>query len=478
MRQDRRSIQELKIEHDTITVFASGDSINDLTPEEIRDIKSKSFLITINYAPKKILGHMNIFSDQKVVLFLDELYSNKKKDILFLSRPQCFQNTLRKPKRLHDKVDYWFDNAKEKIMGNYTIVWLLQILLRHFPNKNINIFGLDMEIKEEKRAKWYDKYTDYDFNKRTRGHNKLKECDGQLHKFCRSPKIKNCNSNSKSKAFDFLEWKPLYKKMPVIKTELNFITDSTEVEIKDRIPHKRTKSKRDRPHLKRPTTVNPKETVNNFKDLKIEQKYVSVFASGLSIEEMSKEDIQHITKNTFTVTMNYGPVKIPTNLNAWTTRGISNWVYDHYKITNNEKNNTIKKNGTLFLAKNPGLAIDFSFEKERQQGTLHPDVGFTLAKVLSLFDINFPNKKVLIFGLDMDFKEQNHAKWYDSIISIDKKVRHGRDPNLRDPMHPINRCGKMLDNCIKNREMFFNCNPNSKYEGFQKTNWKGLLNEE
>jgi len=193
----------LKIDQKFISIFASGNSINDLTEEDISFIKEKSFLITVNYAPQKIIGHMNIHSDKIVSNFLSDLYRSKKKDTLLLSRMKAFTNN--KDNFLKDSIDYWFDEKSENLKGNYTLVWLLQLMEKHFSDKKILVFGLDL-MPQGDIAKWYDQHTDFDKNKRGPKYpvqRKLDQCSQQIDKFLNKKEIFiNCSPITRYENFE------------------------------------------------------------------------------------------------------------------------------------------------------------------------------------------------------------------------------------------------------------------------------------
>lgn len=216
MKYPRDHFSQCPITQPLITVFASGDSLESLTPQDIDLIKSKSFLITMNYAPVKYHPHMNIHSDVKVTKWLYEnVFGKGKKDFLVLSRNTAFDSTPICNETKIKYVDYWFDQHQEKLGGNYTIVWLLQLIEKYFPNKLTYIFGLDMYVKNG-NEKWYDKYTDFDKLNRGRVYNinsKVADCGIKLNKFVKNKNLFiNCNPASECKIFQTINnWKEKYK---------------------------------------------------------------------------------------------------------------------------------------------------------------------------------------------------------------------------------------------------------------------------
>jgi hypothetical protein len=205
-------LSELEIEQSYISVFGSGHSIGSIAEEEIEKIKQHSFLITMNYAPVNITGHMNMWSDKHVSVWMDEWQRNKKKNMLFFAREK---GLLGKQIAIKDSVDYLFDEKKEKLQGNYTIVWLCQMLERYFPDKKVLVFGLDMKGISSKRAKWYDDHITFDRLKRGHGFKidkKLQQCAMQLDRHVKNKEqFINCNPDSRYDGFQKQDWKAILK---------------------------------------------------------------------------------------------------------------------------------------------------------------------------------------------------------------------------------------------------------------------------
>lgn len=201
-----KTVQDLHIKQASIALFGSGNSVNEITKEEFAFIKSRCFVITINYAPVKLSGHLNMWSDLKVSEFLDEFYKRQPKTNLLLAQ----KNKV--PENLSSKVDYWFNANKDKLYGNYTIVWALQLLQRYFPQKQILLFGVDMYNESPSEKKWYDRFTDFDQRKRGKQYNiklKLHQCAKQIKRYCKKEKVINCNPKSQLDFFEKRDWKKI-----------------------------------------------------------------------------------------------------------------------------------------------------------------------------------------------------------------------------------------------------------------------------
>lgn len=190
-----------------IAIFASGLSILKFSFKKIHKIKKEATTIFLNYAPCYFTkNEMDYFfwSDKKVSRWLD--HYKIKKECSWITRKLSFVN--KEPKNIYDKVDYLFDS---NLRGNYTIIYLLQLLQKNFPNKKILLFGIDMYYNGE-NVKWYDKiikekYNDWDrkgkkvssFNK------KLEQCADQF-KYIKNKNIFNCNMNSNLTYFPKKRW--------------------------------------------------------------------------------------------------------------------------------------------------------------------------------------------------------------------------------------------------------------------------------
>ena len=200
-------LDTLTIDQPYIALFGSGNSINEMSDSEFQSIKANCFTITVNYAPLKLNGHMNMWSDRKVSDFLESHYTKNPKECLFLTQ----ENRVSAAFKRH--VEYWFNRRKEGLKGNYTVVWALQLLQKYFPNKTILLFGVDMYAVTNKEAKWYDNYTDYDLKKRGQRYNvqsKLDQCAKQIAQYISAKNVYNCNLKSQLDYFEKCDWKKMF----------------------------------------------------------------------------------------------------------------------------------------------------------------------------------------------------------------------------------------------------------------------------
>lgn len=211
-----KHVSTIQIDSPYISVFASGNSLLSLTDEDIYKIKEKSYTIFLNYAPIKFkddMMNMLVFSDKKVSKWLDEEYIKKKREkkSKWLSRTQAFHG--HNPNLVYGMVDYHFNTGMDALKGNYTLVWLLQILQKFATGKTILLFGVDLHCKTGK-AKWYDNFTDYDTKSRGSHYNvpnKLNDCGAQIKKHIKREGVFNCNMDSALDWFVKKDWKEILK---------------------------------------------------------------------------------------------------------------------------------------------------------------------------------------------------------------------------------------------------------------------------
>lgn len=196
-----------------ISVFASGNSIEAMSLEEIAFIKSKTFMFSMNYAPLRYTGHINVWSDSGPTEALMQWYATKQKDCMFLSRMiSAFQPTRSDHIEFARRVDWVFNVHGYNLQGHYTIVWLLQMIRKYtHPDIPILIFGLDMTGD----GKWYDKYTNIDVKKRGESFNpvqRLQECSEELTKYTTTKvAIYNCNLASGYHGYPKINYRELLK---------------------------------------------------------------------------------------------------------------------------------------------------------------------------------------------------------------------------------------------------------------------------
>ena len=209
-------LSKLTIDQEVISIFGSGSSLLEMPEKELDYIRDRSFVITINYGPIHFNSHMNMWSDVHVSQFLNEHYQKNPKDRLFLAR---VNGLGRKPIDIKSKVDYWFDPRREKLRGNYTVVWALALMKKYFSTKTVLLFGIDMYAKSNEQAKWYDEFTSFDREKRGKRfqiNRKLNACADQLKRFVgQSDQVWNCNPKSQLNLYRKIDYREILDEQPV-----------------------------------------------------------------------------------------------------------------------------------------------------------------------------------------------------------------------------------------------------------------------
>jgi hypothetical protein len=200
------NISKLKIDVPEITIIASGTSINTIPKSFFEYMKSRSYVIGLNYSScyftEKEL-HAIWWSDINVSSWLDTYHTNKP-NLVLISREEAF--LVNHFTKLYDWVDYFFNTDESNI--NYTIAWVLQNVRKLNPLSTINIFGLD----GYGNGKWYDTYISWDEHRRGKTYNIQKNIQQSFNNIIKtiSPKnIINYNIHSTLDYFSKRDWKEL-----------------------------------------------------------------------------------------------------------------------------------------------------------------------------------------------------------------------------------------------------------------------------
>lgn len=190
-----------------IIVYASGTSVNELPFDFINRRRFDSYQIFVNYAftkyPFYVIDAL-AFADGVVGNALISTINNEhhgKLDVLLFTRDRDEGLTkdyqYRIPLELKGEVKY-----------HYTLSMLIATIRKHIDDSiPVYIFGLDSDGKD----KYYTKYTNLDIESQkltadiTKLHRHI-QCDKELEYF-KDRNIFNCNTNSKSTAFQLLDYK-------------------------------------------------------------------------------------------------------------------------------------------------------------------------------------------------------------------------------------------------------------------------------
>lgn len=198
-------------------------------------------------------------------------------------------------------------------------------------------------------------------------------------------------------------------------------------------------------------------------ELQISQPFIAIFGSGNSVHDISEEAFNSIKAHSFTISLNYAPIRLNAHLNMWSDRKVSDFLELHY---------TYNRKDCLFLAQEnrtspafkPQIDYWFSCREENLQGN------YTIVWALQLVKKYFPDKKILLFGLDLYVGEKGDLKWYDRYTDFDLRKR---GTNYRGT-DKLNQCAEQLIHFVPKKNVF-NCNLNSKLDHFEKKQWKELF---
>lgn len=171
------SLRNLKIPKDYISLVASGLSVLDLTQEDAEIISNNSYVITTNY-PLSLhlpgfIPDMHVWGDPKPGRFLSDNLSLVDGACL-VTRDQALTSEF-DGSELKSKISYHFNNKHERLLGNCTLMWVLDLLKQTHPTCVFLLFGVDGFIPDNAPiidgrvcAKWYDVYTSHDHEHRNR----------------------------------------------------------------------------------------------------------------------------------------------------------------------------------------------------------------------------------------------------------------------------------------------------------------------
>jgi len=207
-----------------------------------------------------------------------------------------------------------------------------------------------------------------------------------------------------------------------------------------------------------------KPTLPGFSQCRIEQDTVALFGSGNSIHDLDEAERAHLLKKCFVITVNYAPVRLASHLNMASDRRVAEFLAVHYRDRPKDR---------LFLF--PALhrrhaiagLIDFWFDRKSDglQGN------FTVVSALQLLQKYFPEKRVLLFGLDFYVENATEAKWYDRHTDFDRRRRRPHSPRVQTC---LDACARQLEQFCR-RDNVYNCNLRSRLDYFEKRTWQELL---
>ena len=214
----------------------------------------------------------------------------------------------------------------------------------------------------------------------------------------------------------------------------------------------------------------------NFELLNVNKNIISLFASGTSVLDLSDSDLGLLKEKTYVIGTNFCFYKFIPHLLVWGDKRVSNQIWEHHKETGPICEYASREQAFNKRVKSPLQPL--------VKYWINPDHyklkgNYTIFWLLQLLRRYFPNKKILLFGLDFYAPEgSENVKWIDSICDVDKKQRNTK--SYIKPKGVLNNFHNQLcswatssPNTSKN---IINCNPKSKFEYFEKiVDWKTLI---
>lgn len=196
-------------------------------------------------------------------------------------------------------------------------------------------------------------------------------------------------------------------------------------------------------------------------DILGQQKCVAVFASGPSLLRMDIEEVRAVKEKCFTVFLNYAMSRFgPEEMDVL---AFGDWRVSRWMANGN------LKSGVKLLAtwsafqdcqpKDILGKVDAWIESSRGN--------FTLTNVLHDLRKMVPDRRIILFGVDMKV-EPEAVKWYDLYTDADRKMRRETDHT---------RCfeAQRRELALVDGKMVWNCNPDSALDVFEKAEWRDVV---
>jgi hypothetical protein len=205
----------------------------------------------------------------------------------------------------------------------------------------------------------------------------------------------------------------------------------------------------------------------NISNLEVRKKYISVFASGHSIETLTITDLKKLYEDTYMIWLNYAPIKYNDYIDVliFSDPRVSEWLQSFYQRKNDigmpmlwTREKAFKHNSPFWLKERVNFWYDFN-KIYKQYKT-----NYTFICALLELQRFFKDKTILIFGLDLDGRD----KWYSKYIKVDEVI--SEDENKQR----VDDTAKHLDLYITKNNVY-NCNLRSCYKGFKKKYYRSLL---
>jgi SAM-dependent methyltransferase len=217
--------------------------------------------------------------------------------------------------------------------------------------------------------------------------------------------------------------------------------------------------------------------MRDFSKVEIDKPAISIFGSGDSIHDLRADDIGIIKGETYTIFTNLIDIFTP-HMRVWVDSPVTRYF-----------DNNPPDIETLVCAKN-------AFEKGKRYNDIHKKVhyqfdrsdkmfddgSFTFYYIFQLIKHYFPDKPVLLFGMDCLVNKMYEVTPDNKVVCVEdskKQARHlGMCPsnqNIENLPNCMRRyCGRYPD-VVKN---VYNCSPISTVECFQKIRYLDVIMKE
>ena len=193
------------------------------------------------------------------------------------------------------------------------------------------------------------------------------------------------------------------------------------------------------------------------------QKCVAVFASGPSLLRMGTEEVRAVKEKCFTVFMNYAMSRF--GQEEMDVLAFGDWAVSRWMANGNLKPGVrLLTTWSAFQDCQPKdilKKVDAWIESSRGN--------FTLTNVLHDLRAMAPDRRILLFGVDMKV-EPDVVKWYDAYTDEDRRMRG----KVQDHARCFEAQRRKL--ALVDGRMVWNCNMDSALDVFEKAEWRNVVN--
>jgi len=204
---------------------------------------------------------------------------------------------------------------------------------------------------------------------------------------------------------------------------------------------------------------------------KIDKRYVSVFASGLSIDDISEDDYKFLYDNTYCIGTNYFFLKYCPHILMWTDITITKYIIENVP----EKQFMLMSRKEAFKKGKENLELELGVDHWFGRDYYNLYGNFTAFWAIQLVKKFYPDKVILLFGFDFYFEDDKVLKYYDRYTDTDSRNRN----NASYKGHTMDKFRKWMEKwCADDARHvinIFNCNPKSTLECFPKKDFREVI---